>query len=880
MFSPDGSQVLSGGDTVELWDIATGRLERTFEGYPDVVHSVAFSPDGRQVLSAGTDTFLLWDVASGTLVRNFKGRSDGVSSVVFSPDGGQVLSGSWDKTIRLWDASTGKLVRSFDGHSNSVLSVAFSPDGRHLLSGSLDHTIKLWDTASGGLVRTFDGHSEGIVSEAFSPDRQHVLSGGFDNTIKLWDVASGKLMHSFEIGSGINSVAFSPDGRQVLLGNGNPTVTLWEIASEKPKLVRSFKGHSDNISSLAFSPDGRWVLSGSRDKTIKLWDTASGTLLRTFAGHSDSISSLAFSPDGRWVLSGSRDKTIKLWDTASGTLLRAFAGHSDSISSLAFSPDGKQVLSGSADTTIRVWKTETGEVLATMIGSRDGEWLTMTPAGFFIASPKGSELISVVRGLEVYSAMQFFDSLYRPDLVEEVLKGDPNGRYKNAAAELNLEKIFDSGELPKIDLLDKETVQVEGAGKVSLTVNIKSGGAGIGEKLIWRVNGVTQGNPTPPELKGLANDPFASATVTETLTVDPGQENIVEVTAYNGAGLLATLPLRITVDKFGATTTERPRMHVLAIGVNKYQMPAYQLNYAVNDADEFTKAMTKVGSGLFAGVDVTTLEDNKVTRNDIAAAFDQISTTTKPGDVFVLFLSGHGVSVDGHYYYYPQNLDFAAGQDYKNGIGQDLWQEWLAKIPAQKTLLILDTCESGGAIGLVKGASARETAMDQLQYATGQNLIAAAGSSDVAREGYKNHGVLTYALLEALSQPPGEGGEKKIKVGMLADYVEERVPDITKSVWGIPQKPMRKLSGNDFPIGFRTAGLLEAGGEDIPNEPTHVLIRSETVRELPAPDAPGGMTLDAGTQVRVVDWTGDFAKIARAGKKLGYVPKEALLAVH
>jgi hypothetical protein len=127
-----------------------------------------------------------------------------------------------------------------------------------------------------------------------------------------------------------------------------------------------------------------------------------------------------------------------------------------------------------------------------------------------------------------------------------------------------------------------------------------------------------------------------------------------------------------------------------------------------------------------------------------------------------------------------------------------------------------------------------------------------------------------------LSQQPTEGGEKKIKVGMLADYVEERVPDITKSVWGIPQRPMRKLSGNDFPIGFRTAGLLPAAGEDIPSEPTHVLIRNEIVREMPAPDAPGGLTLDAGSQVRVVDFVGDFAVIARAGKKLGYVPKEAI----
>ena len=671
-------------------------------------------------------------------------------------------------------------------------------------------------------------------------------------------------------------MAFSPDGRQLLSGSDDSTLKLWDAASGQ--LLRNFED-AGRISRLAFSPDGRQVVSGSDDKTIKLWDAPSGKLVRIFRGHSDRVNSVEFSPDGRQVLSGSDDDTVKLWDVASGQLLRSFEGHSDAVNSAAFSPDGKQVLSGGSDGTIRLWNTEAGELLATMIASPDGEWLTLTPVGFFAGSPKGSELIRVVRGLKVYSAMQLLNYLYRPDLIEEALKGDPNGRYKNAAAELNLEKILDSGEVPEIVLLDKETVQAEGTGKVSLAVNIKSGGGGIGEKLIWRVNGVTQGNPTPPELKGLTNDPSANATVTETLIVDPGQANIVEVTAYNGAGLLATLPLRITVDKFGTTTTERPRMHVLAIGVNKYRMPAYQLNYAVNDAEAFAEAMTRVGRELFAGVDVTTLEEEKVTRDDIAAAFKQISTVTKPGDVFVLFLSGHGVSVDGRYYYYPQNLDFAAGQDYRNGIGQDLWQEWLAKIPAQKTLLIIDTSESGGASDLIKGTSAREIAMDQLQYATGQNLIAAAASSEVARAGYKNHGVLTYALLEALSQQPGEGGEKKkkVKVGMLADYLSERVPDITKSVWGIPQHPVTKLTGNDFAIGFQVAGPLPAAGEDISNEPTHLLIREERVRERPAPDAPGELTLKPDTQVRVIDLVGDFAVIARAGQKLGYVPKDAIV---
>src|SRR5215467_2324305 len=116
-------------------------------------------------------------------------------------------------------------------------------------------------------------------------------------------------------------------------------------------------------------------------------------------------------------------------------------------------------------------------------------------------------------------------------------------------------------------------------------------------------------------------------------------------------------------------------MHVLAIGVDKYRMNDYRLNYAAKDAREFAKAMKVVGSSLFSDVAVTELVDEEVTRETIAAAFEKIRAAAKPVDVFVLFLSGHGKSIEGRYYYYPQNLDFAAGQTYQNGIGQDLWQE-------------------------------------------------------------------------------------------------------------------------------------------------------------------------------------------------------------
>jgi hypothetical protein len=275
--------------------------------------------------------------------------NDWVFSVAFSPNGQQIVSGSYDKTVKLWGVD-GKLIHTLNGHIFYVHSVAFSPDGQRIVSGSSDNTIRLWNVEGALLPRIMTGHTDWVLSVAISPDGQTIASGSADKTINIWGI-DGKLLRTLTGHNGsVNTVAFSPKGKYLVSGSDDKSIRLWNVNG---RWLDTLKGHTKSVESVAFSPDGQQIVSGSCDMTIKLW-SIDGTLLKTLTGHTDKVRSVAFSPDGQQIVSGSSDKTIKLW-SIKGTLLKTLEGHTDAVNSVAFSSDGQLIVSGSDDKTIKIW---------------------------------------------------------------------------------------------------------------------------------------------------------------------------------------------------------------------------------------------------------------------------------------------------------------------------------------------------------------------------------------------------------------------------------------------------------------------------------------------------------------------------------------------
>jgi RNA polymerase sigma factor (sigma-70 family) len=228
----DGGAVRT-GRALQIRDAETGAVRRTLYD-EDNVRDIRFSPDGKSVAAtlAGENVVKLWDPATGKEKKTFDGvniAGASLTNIAFSRDGRLLAAAGWvadfatgksNGAVFLWETASGKLVWQVEGHTNQLFGLVFSPDGKLLATASRDKTIKLWDTATGKCKQTLEGHESGVFSLAFSPDGKLLASGGLDGTVRLWDPDSGELKYtkSGYIRGLKVVVAFSPDGRRLAAG--------------------------------------------------------------------------------------------------------------------------------------------------------------------------------------------------------------------------------------------------------------------------------------------------------------------------------------------------------------------------------------------------------------------------------------------------------------------------------------------------------------------------------------------------------------------------------------------------------------------------------------------------------------------------------------
>jgi len=418
----DGSTVLtaSADDRVaRLWNVGRAELLQSF-AVGESIQVVAFTPDEVDVVVASqswNEQERVWvghvqwfDPTTAEVLHKLEGQPEGVNSLAFSPDGSQLITAHNDGAARLWEVASGRLAGTLQ-HPGSVLSASFTPDGSRVLTRTgWDYPgVWLWEIATGELRRRFEGYAREIASVAFSPSGDRVVTGARNpGAVWLWDVATGDLLRSFDQTNEVRSVAFSPDGTQLLVGGSHPGLTtnsvvgracLWDV--QTGQCLQAIEEDMP-VSAVAFSPDSKTILIGcgsddSLDGYARLRSVETGEVLRTFTNEwLFATTSATFSADGTQVLTGhgyglgwSGAGEANLWDVQTGNLLRTLTDPDfHPVGSAVFSPDGAQILVMTLD--LHSFDRSTGQLVTTVPIKQNDSY---PPHGSAIYSPTGTQFL-------------------------------------------------------------------------------------------------------------------------------------------------------------------------------------------------------------------------------------------------------------------------------------------------------------------------------------------------------------------------------------------------------------------------------------------------------------------------------------------------------
>lgn len=545
-------------------------------------------------------------------------------------------------------------------------------------------------------------------------------------------------------------------------------------------------------------------------------------------GYSGYIKSVAFSPDGRLVLTGSTDSTACLWDVQTGTLVRVLAGHLTSVTSAQFSPNGKWVMTGSEDGTTRLWDVATGQELCQLISFKDGGWAVVDPEGRFDASNGGDvQGLHWVVGNEAIDLKQFKELYYEPGLLAKITGFNP-------------EPVRPVVKLTEraIKLYPEVQVSAPGKGRSMATVRLTNRGGGIG-KVVVRLNGKEiAADARGPKPDSQAKQLTIPVKLDSPLVI-PGKPNTIEVTAYNAEGSIASRSVKVVWEAEGAAETVKPELYAIVAGVSDYAGSAIDLKYAAKDAADMAQALELGAKKLFGAekvhltllsTDTTNPKAIPPTGDNLRRAFEA-AEKSRPEDILVVYLAGHGVTLPGEqdvYCYLTQDAQNASltieAVRQQWAVTSNELTEWIKRIPALKQVMVLDTCAAGAAaVKLVEKrdvSSDQIRAIDRMKDRTGFHILMGSAANAVSYEATQyGQGLLTYALLQGIKGAALRENEF-VDISRLFNYAADQVPQLARNIGGVQRPLIAAPRGTSFDIGQ----LTEAEKRQVPLSTARPLI--------------------------------------------------------
>jgi WD40 repeat protein/uncharacterized caspase-like protein len=843
-FSADGNQLTSGGRT--RWDLRTGRGIRLTAAPSD--KQLGFpSPDGRllALFAPNSNAVSILETPSGRQLQTLAPATGDVvvQRVSFSPDSTMLVVtymaseaqmrkprtlgqfGSNENQLKIWEVKSGRELHTL-ALANTPGEAGFSSDGRVLATLGSMGEISLWDTATGNKLRDLTSSPMADLSQmmnGMNPAQLRNMKPGKPGSMpQMPDMTAiaGMMtnmmgsMSAGTMGRSVTSLSFSPDGRTLAIG-GVETKSNFDLAAMMNPAVaqRNQKKNSK-------PPDAEEMMKNMKVEAVgqvTLWDVATGGQIGALKGHGKGVTQVAFSRDGRLLASSSSDHTIRIWDVTARRELRTLTGHTANIDSMDFSPDSRLLASAGDEGSTFLWDANTGEHLLTLISLDDGgEWMVVTPQGLFDGTPVSWNQILWRYNQDTFNVAPiewFFNEFYYPGLLSDIFAGKRPRVAQDVSWKDRRQPIVKLSVAPESAAASGPATAIASRSlKVRIDVTDAPAdkdnpqGAGARDVRLFR-NGSLIKAWHGDVLKGQA-----AVALEEEITVTAGAN---QLTAYafnkdNVKSKDAQLPLS------GADSLKRAgTAYIIAVGINEYANPQYNLKYAVADAqsfgDELRTRLSQVAQ--FERVEVVPLINENATKANILSALQRLAGApgppslkaspldqlkrAQPEDTVIIYFAGHGTAQAQRFYLIPHDLGYAGDRTKLNEQGlQTILQHSVADVELEEAvegldaghlLLIIDACNSGQALEAEekRRGPMNSKGLAQLAYEKGMYILTAAQSYQAALEAAQlGHGLLTYALVEEGLKTPVADSEPKdgvLSAREWLDFATERVPQMQEA---------------------------------------------------------------------------------------------------
>jgi WD40 repeat protein len=866
-FSPDSQTLVSGEQfgTIRFWDTSTGKQIRSLERasefdssvpkdkMPFLLDALVYSPDGARIatsdgffLDRGLATWItaedvrgsikVFDALSGEQLREFKENVGiALNGLSYSPDGTRLAWGDNNGRIRILKTREVSEPITYTAHSDSGSLIAISTDSQQL--AIVGNKIHLWNLQNGrppelitndafGTRRsdappsettiralcTFVSKAKGAAKQAswnlsspdiaYSPDgRWLALARKETYDVALYDTTTLKLSQALggiEQSEPLQGVKFSSDGKFLLTvgSHYSSLLLLWDVHSGQQ--LRTVETGLSNIATAIFFPNKHSVAVASEDG-ISIWDICNGKRENLIFKGSGPVSSLAFSPRGDLLASSGPDGQIRIWDMETASVVRTLSGDPRSAASLLFvQPTGQQgigplTLISSTYSSTKLWDPIAGQPLATLVSPGDeSDWLVTTPDGLFDGTAGALRNVSwrIADNNQTSSLDLFFEDFFHPGLLEELLSGERPKAQVDISTALQVPGLH--------QMLREGLAHVEDrAGQVIVCFQQKPGVAvntsPIDQRAVF------------PSVSGYRPGPNANCPVEKPLLGNAGNvpARVRQLQEWKAAKL--TTPWDGQHSETAGST-----LHVFTVGIGQYKEKAAfpSLPYATPSArqieaffhEQETSSHTPYKAvRLWAG-----LYDSEATRENIRARLSEMIKEVSPDDVVFLYFAGHGIAPIGEemFYFLPADAQDANLRD--SAVSTAMMADVLRSLPARRIVLIVDSCQSGGAIdvldritGIKVQAALRSP---EPERGVGVHLIAATLPLSYAiGSGSTADSALAQAILSAFKE-----GSGPLTANQLATYIRQRLPVISeRAIPGFRQVPLVDSVGLDFPVALR-----------------------------------------------------------------------------